>query len=131
MSESLTAADLAAIRARADDRAFIAHAREDVPRLLAEVDRLTAERDEAWREAAELRATLENERGEGEPPCEGWEFFPGGPSWHCAPGTWVRPVPEMGWCWYTYAEDESTIAARGEAKTARAAMRAASGGDRE
>lgn len=34
---------------------------------LAEVDRLAAA-------LAEAEATIANERGEGEPPCEGWEF---------------------------------------------------------
>ena len=46
---------------------LIEHAHPDIADLLTALD-------EARRERDELRATLDNERGEGEPPSEGWEW---------------------------------------------------------
>lgn len=116
-----------------ENETFIAHAREDVPRLLAEVDRLTAERDE-------LAATLANERGEGEPPVPGWtscrsRYDDGSRNgtprieWYCNEGRVVRAL--NGWHWASCLH-EDMVYHRGEftrsgtAPTAREAIRLAS-----
>lgn len=74
-------------------------------------------------ENAELLATLANERGEGEPPCEGWEWQPGIQEWRH--GRHLARRNARGWGW----EYNNAMAGRwvaGDALTARAAMRAAS-----
>lgn len=150
----MTPERLAEIRARLDaatigpwwsiekvsDAVFIPAAPADVVDLIAHIDALTAERDE-------LAATLANERGEGEPPSEGWtrnDFD------HAAAGlAWYRPVERDGstakegsteypwvlwvfrkpggeaWVWERDHSDSTRQSDDGEAPTARAAMRAA------
>jgi hypothetical protein len=80
---------------------------------------------------AELEATLANERGEGEPPVEGWRYD--GRCDNGRPGVWecverelivTRPLPPaVGW---RYAR-RGGVQVWGQALTARDAMRAASG----
>lgn len=53
------------------DAQFIAHARTDVPALLAEIDRLRAELTEQQRYAAELEVAI----CQCEPACEGGEYL--------------------------------------------------------
>ena len=100
------------------DATFIAHARTDIPALCDEVD--------------ELRATLANERGEGEPPEEGWEWVRG--QWETMDGAfggWECIVKRSGdqwhfeWVDYSPDADEDAEWPDGYAPTARAAMRAA------
>lgn len=59
---------------RPNDRAFIAAARTLVPEMAAEIRALRARVATLEAENCELRATLANERGEGEPPVPGWEY---------------------------------------------------------
>lgn len=91
---------------------------------LAAVDILTAR-------LAESEATLLNERGEGDPPSEGWE-------WDGDGGQWVRFVSESvgvayvsrsgsGWAW----EADYGTDGEGPHPTARAAMKAADAATRE
>lgn len=78
---------------------------------------------------AEAEATLANERGEGEPPCEGWHYSIGRAAWVCQP--WIltprREGPELavrrGDPWRVWVDG---VCVYGQHPTARAAMRAAS-----
>lgn len=96
-------------------------------------------------ELDELRATLANERGEGEPPGEGWEPCLEGERHDNPDGSedivtrWFKPLPglwlyagtsaaEHGWWWSVLgrtSEGRRVCMARGNAPTAREAMRAA------
>ena len=76
------------------------------------------------RERDELRAALLNERGEGEPPSEGWTPV------DATPGRWEHHA--RGWCCYRVKTREYIVIERGSLsgelareKTAREAMRAA------
>lgn len=75
-------------------------------------------------EIDELRAALLNERGEGEPPSEGWAPV------DATPGRWEHHA--RGWCCYRIKTREYIVVERGSLsgelareKTAREAMRAA------
>lgn len=108
-------------RAASQDRdpdAYVVRLR-DLRVALAEVDRLTAA-------LAEAEATLANERGEGEPPSEGWEPC------DTSPGRWEHRSRQ--WCCYRIKSKDYIVIVRGSLsgeiareKTARAAMRAAAG----
>jgi hypothetical protein len=81
---------------------------------------------------AELEATLANERGEGEPPCEGWAFSHKSDSWQAPHGIAARLSPERvkneGWkAPYAWERWDTEEVQRGCAGTFRDAMRAASG----
>lgn len=117
-------ADLATIRGQL---ALGCATYDDACALIREVDRLTAERDRLRDERDELCLTLDNERGEGAPPSEGWKW--GG-------ACWVRDLPDNrqlrvsleadidtpNWrCWEEAAEDYSGSFIV-NAPTARAAM---------
>jgi hypothetical protein len=92
---------------------------------------LTATEKLLFGRIAELEATLANERGEGEPPVEGWRYD--GRCDNGRPGVWecverelivTRPLPPaVGW---RYAR-RGGVQVWGQALTARDAMRAASG----
>ena len=74
---------------------------------------------------AELLATLANERGEGEPPCKGWEWEPlesGWALWNDGGGFYVTRTPD-GWTW----DADRIRSGTPHFDTARDAMRAASG----
>ena len=74
---------------------------------------------------AELLATLANERGEGEPPCEGWEWEPlesGWAIWNDGGGFYVTRTPD-GWTW----DADRIRSGTPHFDTARDAIRAASG----
>ena len=74
---------------------------------------------------AELLATLANERGEGEPPCEGWKWEPeesGWALWKDGGGFYVTRTPD-GWTW----DADRMRSGTPHYDTARDAMRAASG----
>lgn len=103
----------------ADDAAFIANARTDIPALVARVRELeAAER--------ELNAVCANERGEGEGPSEGWTWDGNSCAWlhgldangeYPDDGWTVEQTPagqDLGWTWehcgtrsdpYPYARD--------------------------
>jgi hypothetical protein len=95
-------------------------------RLLATLDERTRERDE-------LAATLANERGEGEPPSEGWTYRENMNQWERDRGDWEcivkRDDRARSWRfeWVNYAEggDVDEDWPDGAADTARAAMKAA------
>lgn len=101
---------------------------EDHAALVAERDAATRRAEEAERERDELAATLANERGEGEPPSDGWEWT------ICAWGRGVDDcdalVSHVGhsddnlppWEWLARVDGRWQ---RGLAPTARAAMRLA------
>lgn len=101
-----------------DDRMTAADADTAVTalsRLRAHVDTLTAERDE-------LAATIENERGEGAPPSDGWEYVRGdGYLWRHEHGTVERRASE-GWKWRCFLPP-GCGSIRGPADTAREGMR--------
>lgn len=84
-------------------------------------------------EIAELRASLANERGKGEPPGDGWRWNAG--TWWWSPPDWIPLAYVMrdrpgGWTWYYTARDpilgSGPVLASGTSPTARAAMCAAS-----
>ena len=94
--------------------------------------RVEQERDTARAEVAELRATLDNERGRSEPPAPEWEWIRG--QWETradAFGTWECVVSCVGevwrYEWVNHDEDDedSDEWPDGSAQTAREAMRAA------
>ena len=100
--------------------------------VLADLDTVTAERDE-------LAATIANERGEGEPPA-GWTPDPSrGGAWgwvrvaggrvldaDFVTGTSYEGPPFRGWDWRVVdVAGTGRVVARGRCDTARAAMRAA------
>jgi hypothetical protein len=81
---------------------------------------------------AELLATLANERGEGEPPCEGWGYFPRMDRWQAPHGVAARltsgQMVNAGWkAPYAWERWDTEEVQRGCANTFRDAMRAASG----
>lgn len=122
--------------------------------LVARVRQLEAERDERERqhaargaeavavidalrvELAELRATLANERGEGEGPSEGWEWANYSGRWG-NPNGWSlierglsfaavgRNADGTGWDWHAMVPVVLRGVASGTAPTAREAMRQA------
>ena len=90
----------------------------------AEVLRLRAEN-------AELLATLANERGEGEAPCEGWVYFARMERWQAPHGVVARltsgQMANAGWkAPYAWERWDTPEVQRGCADSFRAAMRAAS-----
>lgn len=111
------------------DSIFIAHARSDIPRLLAHIAKLEAERDEALKALA-----AEEGKPEGA-PSEGWRHGPRG-LWMKQTGgrRWMsarlddRQLGESAWQWRIYyvppCGPEEDLA-MGGASTARAAMLAA------
>ena len=104
-----------------ENAALIAQA----PAMLARIAELEAAN-------AELLATLANERGEGEAPCEGWRYIPSLGDWQSPIGvvrriSWLR-LPDGAskacWGWERWEVDGGRI--DGVCDTARSAMRAAS-----
>ena len=73
---------------------------------------------------AELLATLANERGEGEAPCEGWEWWRSEQAWAlCKDGCGFHVTrTAKGWTW----DGDRVSSGQPHFDTARAAMRAAS-----
>lgn len=70
-------------------------------------------------EIAELRLTLANERGQGAPPSEGWEWHYDG--WRYPDKmAEVYPGNAMGWMWWARGQSDAR-----HADTAREAMRLA------
>ena len=97
----------------------------DVEALAAATERVVAENARLRADLAEALATLANERGEGEPPEEGWRSV-SSTNWTRGVGgtpgyaSVSRGTPKaFPWTWYTGGHE-------GHAPTARAAMRAAS-----
>lgn len=86
--------------------------REEIARLKAEL--------------AEALATLANERGEGEPPCEGWRWNPHARFWHCGTAAVFWADYARVWWWDDYPTIGRSPGSRGPHKTARAAIRDAS-----
>jgi len=80
---------------------------------------------------AELEATLANERGEGEAPCEGWVYSQRSGRWRAPHGIVAKLSPERvkneGWeAPYAWERWDTPEVQRGCADSFRAAMRAAS-----
>lgn len=123
--------DLAAVEARmthalrivADvcDDPVITAALADLP-ILVKRER---DRGAVLKERDELRATIDNERGEGAGPSDGWTCEPGGRFWrHDHASAHVVNQHTGGWAWFIY-DSEGDERDDGIAETARQAMRAA------
>lgn len=108
----------------------------DVEALAATTERMVVENARLKADLAEALATLANERGEGEPPCEGWSLYESvvgrglaWVGWHSEYGIVVRTL--AGWHWRSVHHPDQ-VYHRGEyvysgvAATARAAIRDAS-----
>ena len=76
-------------------------------------------------ENAELMATLANERGEGEAPCEGWRWIPHIRYWQFSRDDLWMDARRDGVRWYWRRRTKQGDS-EGSANTARAAIRAAS-----
>ena len=87
--------------------------------------KLTATEELLVARIAELEATLANERGEGEAPCEGWEWWRSERAWAlCKDGCGFHVTrTAKGWTW----DGDRVSSGQPHFDTARAAMRAASG----
>ena len=88
--------------------------------------KLTATEDLLLARIAELEATLANERGEGEAPCEGWRWIPHIRYWQFSRGDLWMDARRDGVRWYWRRRTKQGDS-EGSDNTARAAIRAASG----
>lgn len=102
---------------------------ESLRGVIEQIDRLTAE-------LAEARATLDNDRGDGEPPSEGWVFLDDDAAGDLL--AWRHPGPREGevvdayreitsldWTWTHFGQDGEILGGGTSFAHARVAMRAA------
>lgn len=85
------------------------------------MDAWPEERQTLRAEVAELRATLANDRGEGEPPSEGWKWNQHARFWHRGSRDRTAYWNDFGRSWWWQVGDTTS----GPYKSARSAMKAA------
>ena len=124
--------DIAALLAEYEDWQTRAERAETAVAVRSDYFHLLEQRDALRARVAELEAELANERGEGEPPSEGWRYSHARDRWEhprlrstwrtgwtrCADGT-----DHVTWGWEIGFSD--SVFAEGRELTARAAMKAA------